>query len=172
MPTDQRKAGIRVVIERCCFPARWRMAAGTICSTRAIVHILLRMAGNALCGRPCPALPGMAGQAGCRPVAAGQCIARRPVIERERPPAVHIVTGLAVLSEATQMRVFLRVAGCAGCRDSPEMGTIAMTSRTAGLGVAAEQGIVSQLVVEAGAREPHHRKGATVMLAVADLAGL
>lgn len=82
------------------------------------------------------------------------------------------MTSLAGLPEATQMRVLLRMAAGTCGRNPSKVAAIPMTARTACLGVAAEQGVVCQLVVEAGPREPHNREIATLMFAVARLAGL
>ncbi len=149
------------------------MATGTICSPRTIVHILFGMAGDALSRRPGPALPCMAGQAGGCPVAAGQGIAGRPVIERQRLfPAVDVMAGLAGLAEPAKMRILSGVAGYAGCRNAAKMRTLPVAADTGCTGMSPQKWIVGQLVIEAGMRKTHEWKGATVMVAVADLAGL
>lgn len=173
MRPDQWETGIRIVIEGCRFPAGRRMAARAIRSARALVDVVFRVAGDALGRRSCPALPCMACVAGRASVRPGQGKASRSVVEWQcLLPGRDSVTVMAVLSQPSEMRILPGVAGRAGCRYAAIVPTVSVTSRARRFRMAAEQGVVGQLVIEACPGEAHERKIAAMMIAVACLARL
>lgn len=173
MLPDKGKTCVGVMIEGRRLPARGRMAARAVGPARAFVHIVPGMARDALGRRARPSLACMACEASNRPVGAGEGKAGRPVVEGQGLlPAVDRVAGLAILSQPSKVRVLPRVAGGACGRYAAEMPTGPMAPRARGPGMAAEQRIICQLVIEACLCKTHQCETSPVMLAVTGLAGL
>lgn len=106
-------------------------------------------------------------------MSASQGKAGRPVVEGQGLfPVVDCVAILAVPSQAPEMRILFRVARGTCCRYAAIMPAIQMASGTGCLRMAAEQGVIGQLVIEARSRKAHQREAASMMLAVAGLASL
>jgi len=95
------------------------------------------------------------------------------MIKGELPfPVVDGVAALAVLAEATVMRILFCVTGGARSRRAAIMRIVAMAASATGFGVPAHQWIVRQRVIEPGAAEPNQHKTAAVMIAMTNLARL
>lgn len=106
-------------------------------------------------------------------MSASQRKAGRPVVEGQGLlPRIDGVAGLAILAQAPKVRVFPGVAAGAGSRYAAKVPAGPVAPRAGRFGMATQQRVVGQLVIENHFRKAHQRETPPVMLAVAGLAGL
>jgi hypothetical protein len=165
VPTDQRKAGIAIMIKGRRGPAFWGVARRTICPARSSVHIIFCVAADAGTRRSRPTLTRVTGQTSKRAVFANQAKARLCMVERQLPfPIRRCVAGLARPAETTKMRIFLGMAACARLRCAPKMPVPAVTSQTLCTRVSAGERIVRQIVIKGGRVKLNQLEAAAVMI--------
>lgn len=149
------------------------MTAGTVRTARSAMDVLARVAADALLWQILPLLAGMASHTRGCPMLACQYKTRFSVIEGQRLfPAEHSMASLAVSTQSPEMRVLLGMAGRTSSCCSAKLIAIAMTARAGGLGMAANQRVVGQIVVEANLLERNQRKITAMMFTVACFTGL
>lgn len=105
----QFKTGF-IVIEQDLFPILCRMAALALLSQRALVFILLSMAGDAGRGRGLELIGAMAFFAGDRRMFPFERKASSGVVKTNPVPCLRIMAALAFLSQRTFVFVFLKMA--------------------------------------------------------------
>jgi hypothetical protein len=162
----QRKSGFLGVIEAGRFPAAGGMATGAFRTALPAMHVVRRMAGDALLWRPLVAIPEMALHASDGFVFVVQWKARLAVIKVHVLPYLRIMAGSAIPPQLALVRLLCLVANGAFARSIPKRFAGLMTADARQIGVCTLQRELRVAVVELLAAEFHDVGTTTLMLHV------
>lgn len=171
VPTDQGEGCLARVVEDGAGPTARRVARQAVAAEGSLVAVVLRMTGNAFCGRRLEAPTRMAALAAQRLMSIPQGEASCAVVELCRLPAALVVATRAGHTECAVVRILCLVVAVATRRGGvAKAGVGGMATFTVELGVTSDERHVGEAMIKGAAFEMDQGRVAALVFSVAGFA--